>query len=559
MAVQQKQIVVTCNYEARRRGLRKLQLVKDAKQICPDVVIVLGEDIGRFRDASKRLYQFLRSFSWNDRAERLGFDEVWLDVTDMVEYNIPLLNLNDMSNSFFILEKDDPLKGFVFDATCYAGPTFPETSSCNGRLTDRENLALRLLLGSHLASYIRNELEKETGYTSTVGISTSKLLSKLVGNLHKPKNQTTLIPPYICQDGQTGNVETFIDNFEVGKVPGIGFKLAQKVRQHVLQHAPDFETGLVYGATKEDVTVKDARLAPGMGPATLEKLLGGPGSPNGIGIKIWSLLHGVDETEVNHAKTVPSQIGIEDSYIRLDTLPEVSKELKTLSCSLIERMRVDLVIEIDDDDPTHVETASTLDKRTQKAKVARKWLAHPKTLRLSTRPRLPLNPDGTRSRSFKRISHSAPLPNFVFSLTDSVDTLSERLVREVLINMFRRLHPEKSGWNLSLVNVAVTSMAETGGESKTASGRNISSMFKRQESVHQEFRIQETKALTKPSAQPTPSQHYEPCTETLPDDVDENSWIEEEGDGSDERCGSCGMLVPSFAMNAHMRFHQLGD
>jgi DNA polymerase iota len=67
---------VTCNYEARRRGLRKLQLIKEARQICPDVIIVLGEDISRFRDASKTLYHFLRSFSWNDRAERLGFDEV---------------------------------------------------------------------------------------------------------------------------------------------------------------------------------------------------------------------------------------------------------------------------------------------------------------------------------------------------------------------------------------------------------------------------------------------------------------------------------------------------
>lgn len=67
---------MTCNYEARRKGLRKLQLIKEAREVCPDVIIVIGEDISRFRDASKVLYQFLRSFSWNDRAERLGFDEV---------------------------------------------------------------------------------------------------------------------------------------------------------------------------------------------------------------------------------------------------------------------------------------------------------------------------------------------------------------------------------------------------------------------------------------------------------------------------------------------------
>lgn len=76
LAVQQKHIVVTCNYEARRRGLRKLQLITEAKRVCPDVVIVLGEDLTRFRDASRDLYTFLQSSIWSGQAERLGFDEV---------------------------------------------------------------------------------------------------------------------------------------------------------------------------------------------------------------------------------------------------------------------------------------------------------------------------------------------------------------------------------------------------------------------------------------------------------------------------------------------------
>ncbi|OAX77140.1 hypothetical protein ACJ72_08565, partial [Emergomyces africanus] len=78
LAVQQKQIVVTCNYEARRRGLRKMQLIKEAKKVCPDAVIVPGEDLTKFRDASKEIYSFLRGFvsGWGGRAERLGFDEV---------------------------------------------------------------------------------------------------------------------------------------------------------------------------------------------------------------------------------------------------------------------------------------------------------------------------------------------------------------------------------------------------------------------------------------------------------------------------------------------------
>lgn len=79
-AVQQKQIIVTCNYEARRRGLHKLQLIREAKRVCPDVIIELGEDISRFRDASKELYQFLKAYSWSGKVERLGFDEVRLCV-----------------------------------------------------------------------------------------------------------------------------------------------------------------------------------------------------------------------------------------------------------------------------------------------------------------------------------------------------------------------------------------------------------------------------------------------------------------------------------------------
>ena len=75
-AVQQKQIIVTCNYEARRRGLYKLQLVHEARRQCPEVIIALGEDLTRFRDASKENYNFLRSYTWSNKVERLGFDEV---------------------------------------------------------------------------------------------------------------------------------------------------------------------------------------------------------------------------------------------------------------------------------------------------------------------------------------------------------------------------------------------------------------------------------------------------------------------------------------------------
>ncbi|ERF74232.1 hypothetical protein EPUS_03422 [Endocarpon pusillum Z07020] len=546
LAVQQKQIIVTCNYEARRRGLYKLQLITEAKKVCPDVVIVLGEDLTRFRNASKELYSFLRKSIWSGQAERLGFDEVFLDCTDMVNYNIDILNHNDLSHSFFCLDQNDPTIGFQYDASEPFGPTYPPEA---GAVSDQDlQLYQRLVLGSHLARYLRHELENEKGYTATVGISTNKILSKLVGNLHKPKSQTTLVPPYDASASSESHVTTFMDSHDIGRIPGIGFKLSQKIRARILGRQPAFDEGLVYGGTKEKVTVRDVRTFLGMGPEMLEEILSGPGSQRGIGGKIWGLIQGVDDVEVSQAKKVPSQISIEDSYTRLDTLDEVRKKLNLLSNSLIRRMHLDLME--DDDD------AENTDHGISK----RRWLAHPRTLRLTTRPRPAVNPDGTRSRSFNRVSRSLPMPTFAFSLTENVHALADRLVQDSLIPCFRKLHPERSGWNLSLVNVAVTNMAETAADSKDSKGRDISRMFRRQDDVLKEWRIVDEDVAPHLTDDVNDllegSVDEDVCSEATPP----TSWeSDEEVQDNVDVCGRCGLSVPSFALLAHERFHQMPD
>ena len=488
----------------------------------------------------------------------------------MIDYNLDLLNWNDLKNSFFYMDKQDPVAGFGFDAADAFGPKF----FAGEEQSDETELQSRLMLGSHLARHLRHELEEQHGYTATVGISTNKLLSKLVGNVNKPKNQTTLMPPYVAFGGAQANPSVFMDGHEIGKVPGIGFKSAQKIRAHVLERPAAFNAGLVYGGTRENVTVKDVRTYPGMNPQVLENILGGPGAQKGIGGLIWNLLHGIDDSQVAKAKKVPSQISIEDSYIRLDTLDEVKKELLSLSRSLISRMQIDLT----EEDVLEVETA-----RTQ-----RRWLAHPRTLRLSTRPRPPTNPDGTRQRSFNRISRSCPLPNYVFNITDSLDSLADRLVHESLVPAFRKLHPEKSGWNLSLVNVAVTHMMETAADEKDSAGRNIGRMFERQEAVLKDFKIvQEDESLATRHAGPNETDSLDgnvvsddsarlgcasSVAEGLTDESlksladhepQEASWDDGSGDEEDHLgflnqhflCPVCDSRIPTFAVEAHTRFH----
>lgn len=55
LGIQQKYIIVTCNYVAREQGLTKLMSVTDAKEKCPQLVLVNGEDLTHYREMSYKV------------------------------------------------------------------------------------------------------------------------------------------------------------------------------------------------------------------------------------------------------------------------------------------------------------------------------------------------------------------------------------------------------------------------------------------------------------------------------------------------------------------------
>ena len=311
--------------------------------------------------------------------------------------------------------------------------------------------------------------------------------------------------------------------------------------------------------------------------------------------QVWRLLHGVDDTEVAKAKDVPHQISIvsyghfifkgsllttwqEDSYIRLDDVEQVEKQLRLLSGRLLKQMRLDLVdgdflgiaVKGEQKDPP-VDTKATSSPR---------WIAHPKKLRLSTRPRPPLNPDGTQLRTFNRISKSSSMPSFVFSLAEEVTVLAGKLVEETLLPLFRKLHPEKSTWNLSLVNLCATNMSMSASESRSGAGRDIVKMLRRQEDVLKHWKVADVDVA--PSKDQPNDRHMEQddindiecgaascscpgyadledvCQPPQVSFLVDEAW---ESDGQEDdlgdKCQECGAMVPPFAVDAHERFHSL--
>ncbi len=539
LGIKQKGILATCNYVARRRGVKKLMPIAEARKLCPDLVLADGEDLSPFRDVSKRLYALLRSYSWNRKAERLGLDEVFLDVTDIVSYNVELLNRNALQQSYFCLSREDPELGFEYDATSFAGCVYGNDDA--GSDEDAPHTRWRLLVASHLARYLRLKIEDE-GYTTASGISTNKLLAKLVGDKNKPRNQTTLLAL------REEDVLAFMDPHSLRKVPGIGFRTTSILEGFVLNQPPDPDPYTADSST----TVGEVRTHPGISPTTLSHLLSGPGAEKNIGPKIWSLLHGIDDTPVKPARDIPAQISIEDSYKApgLTTPSEIAHHLHLLTASLLRRMHIDLVDPHTDN--THV-----------------KWLAHPKTLRLTTRPTLDLTAPTPTHYSSNRTSRSCPLPSFVF-VTDpaaaaTTEITARRLVEETLLPLFTKLHPAPSKLDIGLMNVCVTNMdaVETG-------GRNIGDMF-RFGVGHREGPRTAGWGGGVGGGEGEGEREGEGEEGLGGGEEEAEAWEDEEGEDEEwdhddaqqeeeaERCRLCDRLVPRFAVLAHERYHSLEE
>ncbi|XP_068156899.1 LOW QUALITY PROTEIN: DNA polymerase iota [Drosophila tropicalis] len=192
LGIQQKNIVVTCNYVARAKGVHKLMLISDAQRLCPELVLVNGEDLAPYRLMSQKIFDLLLNYT--PAVEKLGFDENFMDVSALVE----------LRQEHAAEAQEKPPVGHLY----------PDDGTL---LTDCLcGCAQRLAIGSRIAQEIREELKLRLGITCCAGIAYNKLLAKLVGSRHKPNQQTVLV---------SSHAEEFMRELnDLQRVTGIGQK-----------------------------------------------------------------------------------------------------------------------------------------------------------------------------------------------------------------------------------------------------------------------------------------------------------------------------------------------
>lgn len=170
LGVYQKHIVATSNYIARRYGITKCMTVTEAKKLCPNLVLVNGEDLINYRRMSQNIFEVIHEYA--SAVEKLGFDENFIDVTDLVNTRLSNKTLTKTDHNFHTY----PPNKSVHECDCGCGE--------------------RLLEGALIAEEIRNDLFDKLKMKCCAGISHNKLLAKLVGSMNKPNSQTILVSTY---------------------------------------------------------------------------------------------------------------------------------------------------------------------------------------------------------------------------------------------------------------------------------------------------------------------------------------------------------------------------
>ncbi len=128
-----------------------------------------------------------------------------------------------------------------------------------------------------IAQAIRNDIFNVTGLTASAGIAPIKFLAKVASDLNKPNGQF-VIPPH--------QVQSFIDEMPLQKIPGVGRVALQKLNRGGLYVGED-----VRKSNYRDLLIKYGRL----------------------GASLWKRCHGVDRRNVEVERERKS-VGVERTF-----------------------------------------------------------------------------------------------------------------------------------------------------------------------------------------------------------------------------------------------------
>jgi len=228
--------IATANYLARRYGIKSGMPIKFAKRKVENVseAIFLPTDFDYYSEISEKVMSIIREYA--DIFEYVGRDEAYLDVTKRTD----------------------------------------------GTFTN----------AVHLAQQLKNAIRASAKLSTTIGVSSNKLVSKIASGFKKPDGLTVVEPE---------KIESFLNPLPISVIPGIGKKTEEKFAEMGLYTVSQLKSLDVF---------------------SLNSIFG-----RKIGTYIYNAVRGIDEEPVS-----PRHDPIQ--YSRIITLKQDSKDFDFLSQDL---------------------------------------------------------------------------------------------------------------------------------------------------------------------------------------------------------------------------------
>ena len=161
----QRGVVASCSYAARRFGVRSAMAMAKAVRLCPELVVV-SSHFGDYRDASRQA--MTRVHNMTPLVEQISIDEAFLDVSDL-----------------------------------------PES-------------------GEALARRLQKAVNDELGLPCSLGVATNKLVAKIANNVGKSSVETDM-PPNSIKVVPPGQEAAFLAPLPVRELWGVGPKTGERL------------------------------------------------------------------------------------------------------------------------------------------------------------------------------------------------------------------------------------------------------------------------------------------------------------------------------------------
>jgi DNA polymerase iota len=281
-------------------------------------------------------------------------------------------------------------RGFWYDNNTFAGHVLPRLSDSEASGNPARLQALQV--GSHVCAFIRQEIRRVIGLTTSAGLGYSKQIAKLVGTTNKPNDQTTFLDVQ-----SSAAAQEYLDPLDLRRLNGFGSKICATIENELASAGAQVTPATTAGEPSEElftscITVHHARSS--LSQEDFVRLFG-----RRLGGRLWGLLHGIDDEPVNPTPPFPKQISVEDSYASNPRrrLSLIAEQMEELLVDLLTRLEEELLV------PTSIQGPSTT------------WQRYPTRLSLALRRAWDI-PHGRESKSI-------PFPRFLF------DTMSSREAR----------------------------------------------------------------------------------------------------------------------------------